>query len=232
MEDINRVEILWLVKDYLDRLGVNKAVKYIEKSCPALNNLKKKDQKRLKKLPNLEDLLQNIKLPQIDNPKKEEYGTLEASPNNETINEESDISKVNINKKSKSVKKRKLFETVNSESSEISGNNEKQSQENTPQNNDSPNNNSCSSICNRFKRIDEEKYKNRLSDNRLNDNSYWNMKKYSKNADDFASKAAFELGQVRGKGFRQEKAKKKRCSWKGNGPISTGVSSIQFSDSD
>ena len=98
--------------------------------------------------------------------------------------------------------------------------------------NDSASLSVATSVQNRFKRIDESKYKDKLSDNRLCDNSYWNMKKYSNSSDDFASKAAFELGQVRGKGFRQEKAKKKRCSWKGNGAISTGVSSIQFSDSD
>lgn len=38
-------------------------------------------------------------------------------------------------------------------------------------------------------------------------------------ADSFGDQAAVDLGKVKGKDFRKEKAKKKKSSWRGNGKI-------------
>ncbi|OII72691.1 uncharacterized protein cubi_01641 [Cryptosporidium ubiquitum] len=243
-ENINRAQVLWLIRNYLFGLEANKAVKYIDKYFPEINNLDKKSTKKLKKLPDLHEILRQFYKFNEEKivEKKNTLNDLQLNQSKEQITIESSIqgnlninnsaTQVNTNKKSKKrksseiVQKKSISEETNPTTEDEIGNNENQLST------FNPDYSTCASIQNRFKRIDENKYKDKLSDERLNDNSYWNMKKYSNNSDDFASKAAFELGQVRGKGFRQEKAKKKRCSWKGNGTISTGVSSIQFSDSD
>lgn len=72
-----------------------------------------------------------------------------------------------------------------------------------------------------FRRVDESKYSN------LTDNSFWN-----KPADQFATKAAQDLGKVRGRDFRHEKSKKKKASWTGMGVMPSGINSITFEDSD
>lgn len=78
-----------------------------------------------------------------------------------------------------------------------------------------------------FKRINVDKVKTELlKDERLKDLSF-----ASKMGDNFAAKAAKDLGRVRGKDFRKEMAKKKKASWRGQGPLDIeGVNSIQFSD--
>lgn len=50
--------------------------------------------------------------------------------------------------------------------------------------------------------------------------------------DSFGVQAASDLGKVKGKGFRKEKNKKKRATWKGNGCISFQTQSerLDFSD--
>lgn len=48
---------------------------------------------------------------------------------------------------------------------------------------------------------------------------------------DWGAKANLDLKHTRGKGFRHEKTKKKRGSYKG-GLINTSVNSIKFDDSD
>lgn len=48
---------------------------------------------------------------------------------------------------------------------------------------------------------------------------------------DWGEKANLDLKHTRGKGFRHEKTKKKRGSYKG-GAINTSVNSIKFDDSD
>ncbi|CUV05535.1 unnamed protein product [Cryptosporidium hominis] len=245
-ENINKTQVLWLIRNYLCGLEANKAVKYIEKHFPEINELDKKNIRKLKKLPDLHEILKqfyrsnekktNLKESDLDDcsqsNKSIEKITIEsqAKDNSNIINK--NVIQINTNKKSKKRKSTETLEESNIvDETNSNVNNQIENDENLTSN-FNQNSSNCASIQNRFKRIDENKYKEKLSDERLNDNSYWNMKKYSNNSDDFASKAAFELGQVRGKGFRQEKAKKKRCSWKGNGTISTGVSSIQFSDSD
>lgn len=242
-ENINKTQVLWLIREYLSNLEAKKAANYIDKYFPEINNLDKKNIKKLRKLPSLHEMIekfQNIspkenaptnEQPKDSKQKRKKKPLLKEEVTQNTTNE---IVKVNANKKSKKMKHTYAAQDV-SMTEEIDSNSNKlrdDSADLPPPSMDNPNESTHASIQNRFKRIDENKYKDKLSDNRLNDNSYWNMKKYSNNNDDFASKAAIELGQVRGKGFRQEKAKKKRCSWKGNGTISTGISSIQFSDSD
>ncbi|PHJ25506.1 c-terminal domain-containing protein [Cystoisospora suis] len=88
-------------------------------------------------------------------------------------------------------------------------------------------NNSQSSVLNRFKRIDDEKWVESIKKQDLRDNSFWNKKD-----DSFAVRAAQDLGKVRGRDFRHEKTKKKRASWKGCGEIPMTVNSIQFESSD
>eukprot|EP00976_Prorocentrum_cordatum_P043341 877647-Prorocentrum_minimum.AAC.1 len=61
------------------------------------------------------------------------------------------------------------------------------------------------------------------------DNSYWAMK----NADQgWGAKAQEVLGQVKGKGFRHEKTKKKRGSYRGGLIHDNQVNSIPFENSD
>ncbi|KAJ1612204.1 hypothetical protein OJ252_1290 [Cryptosporidium canis] len=243
-EDIHRIQVLWLVREYFSGLDAKKITKYIEKYFPEINNLDKKTIKRLQKLPSLHDIVGNIsnnkvekteeKNTPIENPPKSSKKKSNKDPLPKDISDTTNKSVVQVNANKKD-KKRKATNVAddNSTSEETDLNTDSLHSDEVKSSTTTDFNESvCASVQNRFKRIDENKYKDKLSDERLSDNSYWNMKKYSNNVDDFASKAAFELGQVRGKGFRQEKAKKKRCSWKGNGTISTGVSSIQFSDSD
>ncbi|KAL8433486.1 hypothetical protein Efla_001083 [Eimeria flavescens] len=79
----------------------------------------------------------------------------------------------------------------------------------------------------RFQRIDDSQWTSTLPAE-LKDNSFWKKKN-----DNFAVKAAEQLGRVRGKDFRHEKTKKKKATWKGCGEIPMTVNSIQFaSDSD
>lgn len=77
----------------------------------------------------------------------------------------------------------------------------------------------------RFQRIDDSQWTSALPAE-LKDNSFWKKKH-----DNFAVKAAEQLGRVRGKDFRHEKTKKKKATWKGCGEIPMTVNSIQF-DSD
>lgn len=63
-----------------------------------------------------------------------------------------------------------------------------------------------------LKRLNVPKLLQTVTDSRLLDQSY-----ASKNGDNYAAKAAEELGRVRGKDFRREMHKKKRASWKGLG---------------
>ncbi|KAH8583235.1 SRP40 C-terminal domain-containing [Cryptosporidium sp. chipmunk genotype I] len=245
-ENINKTQVLWLIRNYLCGLQANKAVKYIEKYFPEINNLDKKDTRKLKKLPDLHEILKQFHKFNDEKTKEKKSDPDDYSQSNKSLKKitiesqlqdnftttNKNVTQVNTNKKSKKRKSTEITkENIIVDETNANINNQIEDDENLISISNQ-NSSSCASIQNRFKRIDESKYKDKLSDERLNDNSYWNMKKYSNNADDFASKAAYELGQVRGKGFRQEKAKKKRCSWKGNGTISTGVSSIQFSDSD
>lgn len=242
-ENINKTQVLWLIREYLSNLEAKKAANYVDKYFPEINDLDKKNIKKLKKLPSLHEIVENFcnssqenttlaedQLKHSKQKRKKESLLKEETTQNTT----DQITKINANKKSKKVKHTDTVQDV-STAEEIDSNSDNlqgYTAELPPPPSNTPNESTQASIQNRFKRIDEDKYKDKLSDNRLSDNSYWNMKKYSNKNDDFASKAALELGQVRGKGFRQEKAKKKRCSWKGNGTISTGISSIQFSDSD
>ncbi|KAF8820197.1 SRP40, C-terminal domain-containing protein [Cardiosporidium cionae] len=76
-----------------------------------------------------------------------------------------------------------------------------------------------------FKRINNS-YAIAVTNEELKDNSFWNKK-----SDDFATKAATDLGGVRGKEFRQMKAKKKKANWTGMGEVPMGINSVQF-DSD
>ncbi|KAL8272854.1 hypothetical protein Esti_003241 [Eimeria stiedai] len=79
----------------------------------------------------------------------------------------------------------------------------------------------------RFQRIDDSQWTASLPAE-LKDNSFWKKKN-----DQFAVKAAEQLGRVRGKDFRHEKTKKKKATWKGCGEIPMTVNSIQFaSDSE
>lgn len=79
---------------------------------------------------------------------------------------------------------------------------------------------------NAFQRVKMEEVK--FSDERLQDNSYW-----AKGGADsgYGAKAQEILGQVRGRGFRHEKTKKKRGTYRG-GYIDLQTHSIKFNDSD
>ncbi|KAH7649674.1 hypothetical protein FG379_000934 [Cryptosporidium bovis] len=226
-----KLACLWLIRESLEDLKLSKAVKCINKSHPELESIGNRSLKLYKRIPDLEQLIRYY----CENKGLENNDSEE----NKQKSKSASVEKVNLNKHEK---KRKHKQERKDEDIDSNISNKKNKTENLSDNNDNyesthwdSNNDESSvsaSVQNRFKRIDESKYMDKLSDSRLNNNSYWNMKKYSNHSDNFASKAALELGQVRGKGFRHEKAKKKRCSWKGNGTISTGVSSIQFSDSD
>ncbi|CAO2823224.1 unnamed protein product [Amaranthus hypochondriacus] len=78
------------------------------------------------------------------------------------------------------------------------------------------------SAANAFRRVKEEEVE--FVDERLQDNSYW-----AKDGADsgYGAKAQEVLGQVRGKGFRHEKTKKKRGSYRG-GQIDLESHSIKF----
>ncbi|VDO83998.1 unnamed protein product [Heligmosomoides polygyrus] len=54
---------------------------------------------------------------------------------------------------------------------------------------------------------------------------------FDRSHDQWGVKAHESLSRVQGKGFRHEKTKKKKGSY-GGGPISVGVNSIKFSDSE
>ncbi|KAL5205550.1 hypothetical protein ABZP36_033759 [Zizania latifolia] len=79
---------------------------------------------------------------------------------------------------------------------------------------------------NAFQRVKMENV--RFSDERLQDNSYW-----AKGGADsgYGAKAQEVLGQVRGRGFRHEKTKKKRGTYRG-GQIDLQTHSIKFNNSD
>nr|CAB3466507.1 unnamed protein product [Digitaria exilis] len=79
---------------------------------------------------------------------------------------------------------------------------------------------------NAFQRVKLENVK--FADERLQDNSYW-----AKGGADtgYGAKAQEILGQVRGRGFRHEKTKKKRGTYRG-GQIDLQTHSIKFENSD
>ena len=73
-----------------------------------------------------------------------------------------------------------------------------------------------------FRRVRAEEIE--ITKTALKDNSY-------KSFDTWGAKANQDLIVTRGKGFRSEKTKKKRGSYRG-GAINVGVNSIRFDDSD
>ncbi|KAL5225811.1 hypothetical protein ABZP36_012450 [Zizania latifolia] len=79
---------------------------------------------------------------------------------------------------------------------------------------------------NAFQRVKLDNVK--FADDRLQDNSYW-----AKDGADsgYGAKAQEILGQVRGRGFRHEKTKKKRGAYRG-GQIDLQTHSIKFNNSD
>ncbi|CAL4890962.1 unnamed protein product [Urochloa decumbens] len=79
---------------------------------------------------------------------------------------------------------------------------------------------------NAFQRVKLEEVK--FADERLQDNSYW-AKGGAETG--YGAKAQEVLGQVRGRGFRHEKTKKKRGSYRG-GQIDLQTHSIKFDNSD
>ncbi|KAM7272621.1 hypothetical protein ACFE04_027284 [Oxalis oulophora] len=78
----------------------------------------------------------------------------------------------------------------------------------------------------RFQRVRVEEVE--FADERLQDNSYWS-KDGAENG--YGAKAQEILGQVKGRGFRHEKTKKKRGSYRG-GQIDLQSHSIKFQNSD
>ncbi|XP_047311178.1 nucleolar and coiled-body phosphoprotein 1-like [Impatiens glandulifera] len=82
------------------------------------------------------------------------------------------------------------------------------------------------SAANAFRRVKVEEVV--FTDERLQDNSYW-----AKDGADigYGAKAQEVLGQVRGRGFRHEKTKKKRGSYRG-GQIDLDSHSVKFNYSD
>lgn len=83
-----------------------------------------------------------------------------------------------------------------------------------------------------FKRIDDDKCRALIKDQRLLDNTHKAKVKFGNSAgDSWADKASEDLLKTRGKGFRKEMAKKKRASWRGGGAIDQGVNSVKFEDS-
>ncbi|CAN1231674.1 Nucleolar and coiled-body phosphoprotein 1 [Linum grandiflorum] len=78
----------------------------------------------------------------------------------------------------------------------------------------------------RFQRVKADEVV--FSDERLKDNSYW-----AKDGAEigYGAKAQEVLGQVKGKGFRHEKTKKKRGSYRG-GQIDQNTHSVKFNYSD
>ena len=76
-----------------------------------------------------------------------------------------------------------------------------------------------------WKRIDESKYISKVQGTKFANNSH-----FAKGGDSWGSKAAEDLGRVKGKDFRKEMMKKKRAGWSGAGTIDMGVNSVVFSD--
>jgi len=70
-----------------------------------------------------------------------------------------------------------------------------------------------------FKRVDDDKW----NKEQLPDNSF-----ASKKGDDWGAKAAEDFGKVKGRGFRHEKTKKKRGSYRGGKIERNSVNSIKF----
>ncbi|CAJ1421600.1 unnamed protein product [Effrenium voratum] len=84
-----------------------------------------------------------------------------------------------------------------------------------------------------FKRIDDDKWRATIKDERLLDNTHLAKQKFGLSAgDSWADKASEDLLKVKGKGFRKEMAKKKRASWRGGGEIDQGVNSVRLDNSD
>ncbi|KAI9033330.1 SRP40, C-terminal domain-containing protein [Hyaloraphidium curvatum] len=94
-------------------------------------------------------------------------------------------------------------------------------------NSGSANGNASSKKGTPFQRVDPTTVE--FVDERLKDNSFLAAKKASTN--DFGYKAHLDLIVTRGKGFRQEKTKKKRGSYRG-GSIDFESNSIKFDDDD
>jgi len=75
-----------------------------------------------------------------------------------------------------------------------------------------------------FKRVDDSEILSQL-DPELRDNSYEALRKRS---DGWGDRANQILGAVKGKGFRHEKTKKKRGTYRGGNIDSNKVNSIRF----
>jgi len=84
-----------------------------------------------------------------------------------------------------------------------------------------------------FRRVDDDKWRSKIKDERLLDNTHNAKNKFGGSAgDSWGDSAAGDMLKVKGKGFRKEMAKKKRSSWRGCGELDQGVNSIKFSDSE
>eukprot|EP00439_Symbiodinium_sp_Y106_P036206 s2358_g4.t1 len=67
-----------------------------------------------------------------------------------------------------------------------------------------------------FKRVEDDKWRATIKDDRLLDNTHKSKVKYgNSDGDTWADQASEDLLKVKGKGFRKEMAKKKRASWRG-----------------
>ncbi|XP_062202776.1 suppressor protein SRP40-like [Phragmites australis] len=106
------------------------------------------------------------------------------------------------------------FEDNSKENSTISNPSKRQKQSSEPK------------TVNAFQRVKMEDVK--FADERLQDNSYWAK---SGAESGYGAKAQEVLGQVRGRGFRHEKTKKKRGTYRG-GQIDLQTHSIKFNNSD
>merc|ERR1712224_395597 len=86
-----------------------------------------------------------------------------------------------------------------------------------------------------FRIIDDDAWRNKITDPRLLDNTHKAKVKFGvqvDTGDSWADKASEDLLKVKGKDFRKEMMKKKKASWKGGGALDQGVNSIPFSDSE
>ncbi|KAJ6673155.1 LIS1 HOMOLOGY MOTIF SRP40-RELATED [Salix viminalis] len=113
------------------------------------------------------------------------------------------------------------------ENGQANGNLEKNGAKSTPQKSIKENN--CSvepKTVKHFQRVKVEEVV--FSDERLKDNSYWAKDGAE---DGYGAKAQEVLGQVRGRGFRHEKTKKKRGTYRG-GQIDLHSHSVKFNYSD
>ncbi|EEA08579.1 SRP40 C-terminal domain-containing protein [Cryptosporidium muris RN66] len=245
----NSIYCLIIIKKFLIQNGLKKAVKYIDKKLTEISNNNIEDMED--NLPNILDLLQSYnKNNNISDPILNSKNKVQKKKIKKNHDKETDIKNIqclatltdslkNSNKKSKKSEKIKLNTCDNiytehfctSDHDQLEFHNIYKSQVKDIETINSNIYKNKQSQENRFSRINDS-WNEKITDERLKDNSYWNMKKYNKDSSDFASKAAIELGKVRGKNFRQEKAKKKRCSWRGSGNISCEVNSVQFNDSD